>query len=130
MEPRQGQPADPIRRALSLDFLAQVRDGDAARVEEGLARATYRDLERLAGEADEQRRVVATRRMLGWSGGTPTSPRTRAAFEHRPKRGGGFVIEVHEPVESLAAGDAATLRELMESQLSRVRARLQVLERS
>lgn len=116
-----------IRRALSPGFLATVGDGDAARVEEALARAPYRDLERLAAEPDAERRASATRRMLGWSGAPAASPRDRSVVAHRPKRGGGFLIEVHEPVESLTAGDAALLREILESQLVRLRARLETV---
>jgi ParB family chromosome partitioning protein len=54
-----------IRRALSPELLARVGGGDPAPVEELLARAPYRDLERLANEADDARREMATRRMLG-----------------------------------------------------------------
>jgi ParB family chromosome partitioning protein len=120
-----------IRRAFGPAFLDRVANGtgDAAGVEDALARAAYRDLERLAGEPDDEKRLSATRRLLGWAGVPVASPRERGAYSHRSKRGGGFVLEVHEPVEALAAGDAATLRELLESQLARVKARLETLGR-
>jgi ParB family chromosome partitioning protein len=116
-----------IRRALSPELLARVGGGDAAPVEELLARAQYRDLERLANEADDARRETATRRMLGLDDAPAKSPRDRTVCVHRPKRGGGFVIEVNEPVEALAAGDAALLRAHLETQLTRVTARLATL---
>jgi hypothetical protein len=120
-----------IRRALPPAVLERAGSGDAARVEEALARAAYRDLERLAGEADEARRVAATRRLLGLAldGGesAPGGTRDRPPYSHRPKRGGGFVVEVHEPVEALAAGDAALVYEVLAAQLARVRTRLEQL---
>jgi ParB family transcriptional regulator, chromosome partitioning protein len=116
-----------IRRALSPELLARVGGGDAAPVEELLARAPYRDLERLANEPDDARREAATRRMLGLGDAPARSPRDRDVCVHRPKRGGGFVIEVNAPVEALAAGDAAVLRAHLETQLTRVTARLSVL---
>jgi len=117
-----------IRRALAPELLARAGDGDAGPVEELLARAAYRDLERLAGEPDDARRLAALRRLLGL-GDTPNAAagRDRPACVHRPKRGGGFVIEVNEPVEGLTAGDAAMLRTHLETQLTRVKARLGAL---
>lgn len=119
-----------IRRALAPALLAQAGDGDAARAEEALARAAYRDLERLANEGDERRRAGAVRRLLGLApagGDAAARPADRPAYTHRPKRGGGFVVEVHEPVEALAAGDAALVYEVLAGQLARVRTRLEQL---
>ena len=117
-----------IRRALPPELLARAGDGDAGPVEELLARAAYRDLERLAGEPDDTRRLAALRRLLGLDDARSAAAlRDRPACVHRPKRGGGFVIEVNEPVEGLTAGDAAMLRTHLETQLTRVRARLGAL---
>jgi len=116
-----------IRRALAPDLLARIGQGDPAPVEELLARAPYRDLERLTSEPDDDRRVAAARRLLGLGDAPATARRDRDRCVHRPKRGGGFVIEVHEPVESLDAGDAALLRTYLETQLTRVHARLGAL---
>jgi ParB family chromosome partitioning protein len=116
-----------IRRALSPELLTRVGGGDPSPVEELLARAQYRDLERLAAEPDEHRRETATRRMLGLDDRPAASPRDRQVCVHRPKRGGGFVIEVNAAVESLDAGDASLLRAHLETQLTRVTARLGAL---
>jgi len=114
-----------IRRGLSSELLARAGGGDGGPVEEQLARASYRDLERLASEGDDDRRVAAVRRLLGLGDApVPASGTDRPTCVHRPKRGGGFVIEVHTPVESLDAGDATMLRTHLETQLTRVRARL------
>jgi ParB family transcriptional regulator, chromosome partitioning protein len=118
-----------IRRALTPDVLTEIGMGDGDRAEEALARAAYRDLERAAMEPDRDQRISEIRRMLGWSQAPATASRVRPVYTHRPKRGGGFVIEVHEAVETLAAGDAAVLRELFESQVARLSARLQMLDR-
>jgi ParB family chromosome partitioning protein len=117
-----------IRRALAPELLARAGDGDAGPVEELLACAAYRDLERLASEPDDARRLAALRRLLGLDDPqTAAAARDRPACVHRPKRGGGFVIEVNEPVEGLTAGDAAMLRTHLETQLTRVKARLGAL---
>ena len=116
-----------IRRALPPALLARAGDGNAEPLEELLARAAYRDLERLASEADDARRLAALRRLLGIDSASGGGTRERAVCVHRPKRGGGFVIEVNEPVEALAAGDATLLRTYLETQLTRVKARLGAL---
>lgn len=115
-----------IRRALGPEFLARIAD-DPGWAEERLARASYRDLERLAADPDDEQRLRATRRLLGIDGAAPGSPRATQPCVHRPKRGGGFLIEVNAPVESLAASDAEQLRELLTAQLTRVSARLDAL---
>ena len=118
-----------IRKALSPQFLRKVGSDDDAQVEEVLARATYRELERLAAEPDEARREVAVRRLLGWT--TPSTPVETSSEREwqyiRYKRGGGFVIEVNAPVESLPAGDVEKLRETLDWQLTLVRERLEAL---
>lgn len=115
-----------IRKSLPPALLARAGGGDAGLVEERLARTPYRDLERLAAEPDDARRLAALRRLLGLGEEPPATGTSedRPACVHRPKRGGGFVLEVHAPVESLAAGDAAVLRTHLETQLTRVKARL------
>ena len=112
-----------IRRALSPNFLAAATSGEGERVEEVLSRAAYRDLERLANESDEAKRAALLRRMLGPSAAGVRDSHVRPTYTCRPTRTGGFVIEVHRSVETLDAGDVAVVREALETQLSRVRAR-------
>jgi ParB family chromosome partitioning protein len=116
-----------IRRSLSPELLARAGGGDAGPVEELLARAPYRDLERLASEPDDERRLAGVRRLLGLGDSPAGSAREHPVCVHRPKRGGGFVIEVNAPVEALSAGDATMLRAHLETQLTRVKARLGAL---
>ena len=116
-----------IRRVLSDVFLARL--GEVASVEEALARfGNYSRLEEVARIPDDRRRETVLRRALGLA--EPSSavaePEARAAFEHRPKRRGGFTIEVHHPIETLAPSDATALRELLAIQLARLDARLKV----
>lgn len=119
-----------IRRALDAAFLDQAAERvgmPAAQLEEQLARAPYRDLERAAAESDSATRVDIVRRILGIAAPAARPGRDHLVCVHRPKRGGGFLLEVHAPVETLAASDAAHLQELLEAQLARVRARLSAL---
>ncbi|AHG93044.1 ParB domain protein nuclease (plasmid) [Gemmatirosa kalamazoonensis] len=118
-----------IRRSLSPELLARAGGGDPAPVEERLARAAYRDLERLASEADDARRLTALRRLLGLDDAPAGAVHDRPVCVLRPRRGGGFLIEVNAPVETLAAGDAELLRTHLETQLTRVNARLGALGR-
>ncbi len=116
------------RQVFSPDALGRLGNGDAARVEDGLARLQPAELKRLAEQPDETSRTAAVQRLLGITAAdTHAAPPERAACVHRPKRGGGFVVEVNEPVESLAAGDAALVHEVLSTQLARVRARLEQL---
>jgi hypothetical protein len=117
-----------IRRVLSDDFLARL--GELAAVEEALARfANYSRLEEVARMADDTRRENVLRRLLGLV--EPTAPAAEAepmrAFDHRPKRRGGFTIEVHRAIEELASADAASLRDVFSAQLARLDARLRAL---
>lgn len=120
-----------IRRVLSPEFLA--RFGDVATVEDALARmANYSRLEEIARMGDDARRSDALRRLLDLgapAGGKLLPAESKPVFRHRPKRGGGFTIEVEQPVEALTLGDAAVLRELFATQLARLDARLQALGR-
>jgi ParB family chromosome partitioning protein len=119
-----------IRRVLSDEFLARI--GEPAAVEEALARfGNYSRLEEVARLPDDARREALLRRLLGLSearSGTP-EPEPRATFEHRPKRRGGFAIEVHRAIEELPPSDAAALRELFAAQIARLDARLGTLGR-
>lgn len=118
-----------IRRVLSPEFLEGV--GEVAAIENAQARvANYSRLEEIARLGDDTRRTDALRRLLNLAaspGGAVPDAEPKAAFRHRPKRGGGFGIEVEAPIETLAVGDPATLRELLASQLARIDARLQAL---
>jgi len=119
-----------IRRALSPDYLRDVGRGDADEVEELVSRMSVADLGRLASISDVAARTAELHRRLGWSshGGGIVAP--KAVCSHRVKRGGGFEIVVTRPIESMERGDVALLHELLESQLHRVRSRLELLKRS
>ena len=119
-----------IRRALDAAFLDRAAEGagmSAGQLEEQLARAPYRDLERAAAQPDSATRVDVVHRILGIASPTARPERDRLVCVHRPKRGGGFLLEVHAPVETLAPSDASHLQELLEAQLARVKARLSAL---
>jgi ParB family chromosome partitioning protein len=116
-----------IRRALPPAVLARAGEGDRGGWRRPSPGRPYRDLERLAAEGDDARRADAVRRLLGLGpvdAAPGAEPRDRPPCTHRPKRGGGFVVEVHEPVEALTAGDAALVYEVLSAQLARVRTRL------
>jgi hypothetical protein len=66
---------------------------------------------------------------LGEAGAKRGPGTTAPVCEERPKRNGGFLIEVREPVEHLSESDARYLRELLETQIARVDARLHALTR-
>lgn len=113
------------RQVFAPDVLARLGRGDPARVEDGLARLQPAELKRLVDQPDDTSRTAAVHRVLGISlDHGPAPAATRAACIHRPKRGGGFVVEVNEPVEALAVGDATLVHEILSTQLARVRARL------
>lgn len=117
------------RQLFGPSALARLGDGDSARLEEGLARLQRAELKRLVEIADEATRAAATRRAIGWptAAANPEPAAARAVCTQRPKRGGGFVLEVNAPVEDLAAGDAALVHEVLSAQLARVRTRLEQL---
>lgn len=116
------------RQVFSADVLAELGGGDPARVEDALARLQPAELKRLVEQPEPAARGAAVYRLLGTAAiETEGAPTTRVAFTHRPKRGGGFIVEVNEPVESLAVGDAALVYETLSTQLARVRARLEQL---
>lgn len=120
------------RQVFSPSVLATIGGGDAARVEEGLARLQPAELKRLAESPNDAERVQSVRRALGLEAATPTAVAApqRPVCTHRSKRGGGFVVDVDEAVESLNAGDATLVHEILATQLARVRARLAQLGRS
>ena len=120
-----------IRRVLSDDFLGRL--GEPASVEEALARfANYSRLEEVARLPDDTRRETVLRRLLGLTepAAAASEPEPAVAFAHRPKRRGGFAIEVYRPIEELAPGDAAALRELLATQVARLDARLKAAGRA
>lgn len=120
------------RQLFAPATLARIGNGDAERVEEGLARLQPAELKRLTEIPDETSRAVATRRAISWpaEAATPDPGTARAVCTHRPKRGGGFVVEVNAPVEDLAMGDAVIVYEVLAAQLARVRTRLEQLGHS
>lgn len=115
-----------IRRMLSPTVVERIGHGDAVRADLALtAVESVAALERLAKVEDETERVGAAQRLLGFT--TVTSPATAAAdrtFVYRPKRGGGFLLDVSTPAESLALGDAERLLELLTMSVGRVQARV------
>lgn len=120
-----------IRRALDAELLGRTAEQvgvPVLQLEEQLARSPYRDLERIAAAPDPAARADIVRRVLGLADPAALQVRDRLVCVHRPKRGGGFLLEVHAPVETLAPSDAAHLQELLEAQLARVKARLGALE--
>lgn len=118
------------RQVFSPEVLSKIGDGDAGHLEDALARLQPADLKRLVEQPNDVARTQAVRRALGLAAGEAESaPAQRAACTHRPKRGGGFVVEVNEAVESLSVGDATLVHEVLASQLARVRARLEQLDR-
>lgn len=117
-----------IRRVLSPALLSKV--GELGPVEEALARyANYSRLEEVARMADDAKRESALRRLLGFAdpAGRPVEAPIARTFEHRPKRRGGFTLEVHRAIEEFSPADAATLRELLAGQVARLDARLRAL---
>ena len=118
-----------IRRVLSPALLGRL--GELAVVEEALARyANYSRLEEVARMADDVRREAALRRLLGFADpktGAPVEAPPMRTFEHRPKRRGGFTLEVHQAIEEFSPSDAATLRDLLATQVARLDARLRTL---
>lgn len=119
-----------IRRALAPGVLEQAAAQagvPVGQVEEQLARVAYRDLERLIAEPDAARRADGVNRVLGFTTAAPKVAGDRLVCTHRPKRGGGFLLEVNAPVEAMSPSDASYLRELLEVQLTRVNARLAAL---
>lgn len=116
-----------IRRALAPTLLEQAASQagvSVGQLEEKLAHVAYRDLERLAGEPETTRRAEGVNRLLGFVRAAPTVTHDRSVCTHRPKRGGGFLLEVNAPVEAMSPSDVSYLRELLEAQLTRVNARL------
>lgn len=115
-----------IRRTLSPAVVERIGHGDAARADLALtAVESVAALERLAKIEDEAERVGAAQRLLGFA--TAVSPATAAAgrsFVYRPKRGGGFVLDVSTPAESLGMDEAERLLELLTMSIGRVQARV------
>ena len=106
----------------------RAQQGDRAALEEALARfGNYSRLEEVARLPDDTRREAVLRRVLGLvepASAAGAEPEVPAAFDHRPKRRGGFTIEVHRAIEELAPSDAMALRELLATQLARLDARI------
>lgn len=118
-----------MRRVLSPEYLHEVGGDQSDAVEDMLSRMSVADLGRVASIEDPSKRTVELHRRLGWSIATSTPSKERAACSHRQKRGGGFELIVARSVEALERGDAIVLLEILETQLGRVRARLDLLNR-
>jgi len=115
-----------LRRVLSDALLEQL--GDDALVE-GIGRLGTKDLNRVADAPDDARRLTLLRRALGVPepGARPTDGR-EGLVVHRPRRGGGFVLEVRQEIETMPLGDLAVVRELLQVQLARVATRMGTLQ--
>ena len=115
-----------IRRMLSPTVVEQIGGGDATRADVALSRVeSVAALARLAKIEDEERRVEAAQRALGFT--TPlVTPAVASgqAFVYRPKRTGGFLLDVSTPAESLALDEAERLLELLTMSTGRVQARI------
>lgn len=117
-----------LRRTLSDALLAEL--GDSAFVEQ-IGRVGTKELNRIADAPDEARRLALLRRALGIAdpAGRPVASVERVVLQ-RPRRGGGFVLEVRQEIEQMPLGDLAVVRELLEAQLGRVTTRMGALRRS
>jgi ParB family transcriptional regulator, chromosome partitioning protein len=115
-----------IRRMLPPAVVARVGQGDAIRADVALAGVeSVAALERLAKIEDEDRRVEAAQRLLGFAAErTPAASPAGRTFLFRPKRGGGFLLDVSTPAESLPLEAAEQLLELLGTNMARVQARV------
>lgn len=115
-----------IRRMLSPSIVERIGHGDATRGDLALAAVeSVAALARLVKIEDESRRVEAAQRMLGLSTTAASSTTTVGrTFVYRPKRGGGFLLDVSTPAEALALDEAERLLDLLTSSMGRVQARV------
>ena len=115
-----------IRRMLPPGVVARIGHGDALRADVALAAVeSVAALERLAKLEDEDRRVEAAQRLLGLAAEEPAAaaPGGRT-FRFRPKRGGGFLLDVPVATETLPLDEAERLLELLSGHVARVEARV------
>lgn len=115
-----------IRRTLSPSIVERIGHGDATRGDLALAAVeSVAALARLVKIEDESRRVEAAQRMLGLAAAEASSTTASGrTFVYRPKRGGGFVLDVSTPAEALALHDAERLLDLLATSMGRVQARV------
>ena len=114
-----------IRRMLSPAIMAQIGQGDAARADTAFAGLeSVAALERLAKIDDDAQRVEAAQRVLGFATAVVPAPSASRTFIYRPKRGGGFILDVSTPPEALPLADAELLLDQLTMHLSRVQARV------
>jgi ParB family chromosome partitioning protein len=118
-----------LRRVLSDALLAQLGDDTLV---EAIGRLGTKELNRVADAPDDGRRLTLLRRALGAE--APAGARSGDARDglvlHRPRRGGGFVLEVRQEIETMPLGDLAVVRELLEAQLARVTTRMTSLRKA
>jgi ParB family chromosome partitioning protein len=115
-----------LRRAISDRLLAGLEDPATL---ERINRVGANELNRIADTPDDLRRLPLLRRALGMAP-VPSEGRGEDVAQvlvHRPRRGGGFVLEVRQEIEAMPAGDLALVREMLHAQLTRVEVRLQQL---
>jgi ParB family chromosome partitioning protein len=118
-----------LRRMLSDALLADLGDGTLV---ERIGRLGTKELNRIADAADDARRLTLLRRALGIAepaGGRAGEMADRLVIQ-RPRRGGGFVLEVRQEIETMPLGDLAVVRELLEAQLARVTTRMGSLRKT
>ena len=115
-----------IRRMLPPAVLERIGHGDAARADIALgAVESVAALARLAKLDDEDRRIDAAQRLLHLAAAPPAPAQAATrTFVYRPKRGGGFLLDVSAPAESLALEEAERLLELLTTSAGRVQARV------
>ena len=116
-----------IRRTLSPSIVERIGRGDAMRGDLALATVeSVAALARLVKIEDESRRVEAAQRMLGLAAiAEPSSTKTgERTFVYRPKRGGGFLLDVSTPAEALGLDEAERLLDLLATSMGRVQARV------
>lgn len=115
-----------IRRTLSPAVVEHIGHGDAARADLALAAVeSVAALARLVKIEDEARRIEAAQRMLGFATtALPSAPKSGRTFVYRPKRGGGFLLDVSTPAEALGLDEAEHLLELLTTSAGRVQARV------
>jgi len=114
-----------IARAFDPSLLATVGAPIDA-VEDVLSRLTFRALRELATNVGGDERVARVRALAGLDEGTRTQRRSVAA-ERRDRRGGGFTLTVRKAPERMTAAEATAALELLDGEVSRLKARLAAL---
>jgi ParB family chromosome partitioning protein len=115
-----------LRRAVSDALLERL--GDPALVER-IGRLGTKELNRIADTPEEARRLALLRRALGVpdAAGARVTDHGDHVVAQRPRRGGGFVLEVRREIEAMPLDELTAVRHALEAQLTRVTARMTAL---